>query len=208
MDNQPTQSTPPPPSSANSSKTFLLIIGTITLMAISAVGGYFIGSNKQPQPSQPSQSLPTATSTPTPMSNETTNWKTYTDTKHGYSFKYPAIFFVSDSIDPTGDIHTTTISNYESNHFASGKIDPDDPNVFLMWIVNPPQDTDLTKVMGFYKLRKLENYSVDGVEGFKSGNTEIIVVHNRKEYAFHTRQANSRYFSYFTQILSTFKFLN
>jgi len=46
MDNQPTQSTPPPPSSANSSKTFLLILGTIALMTISAVGGYYLGARK------------------------------------------------------------------------------------------------------------------------------------------------------------------
>ena len=59
----------------------------VFLIAILAVGGYFVYQNKtKPVP----QNQPvTSQSTPTPASDETANWKTYKDSETGFSFKYP-----------------------------------------------------------------------------------------------------------------------
>lgn len=102
MDNQPIQPTPIP-SPNHSSKTMLLILGTIALMLVSALGGYYLGANKQSQtpqlPTQPYRSLPTPTTTPTPTSDETANWKTFTGTTKDpvikHSFQYPPDLVVS-----------------------------------------------------------------------------------------------------------------
>lgn len=101
MDNQPIQSSPPTPSSSNPSKTFLLILGAIVLMAVSGIGGYYLGANKQPSssqpPTRPSQSLPTLTTTPTPTPDETANWKTYKNNEFSFSFQYPPNLKLTES---------------------------------------------------------------------------------------------------------------
>jgi len=102
MDNQPTQS--PTPTSVNPSKTLLLILGAIALMAISAVGGYYLGANKnqiaqnQPQPVTPTDT-PITKPSPTPILTTfvfpTTqpsiiaDWRIYRNEKYGFKIHYP-----------------------------------------------------------------------------------------------------------------------
>lgn len=63
----------------------ILII--VVILAI-FVGGYYLGQQKiKPVPSRP-----TVQPSPGPA-DETTNWKTYTDTELGFTFKYPDTYF-------------------------------------------------------------------------------------------------------------------
>lgn len=68
-------------------------------MVLVALGGaYYLGTMKKvPTPTPPSS--PTASSTPN-TSDETKNWKTYTNNRYKFSFKYPASLTVrTDSND-------------------------------------------------------------------------------------------------------------
>ncbi len=75
----------------------ILILVGVLIMAAVAGGAYYFGrqtvSNPQPQNpvvvSQTPQPTSVSQATPIPSPDQTTNWKTYTNTKYGYSFKYP-----------------------------------------------------------------------------------------------------------------------
>ena len=71
---------------ANQRGNFLLIIGVIVLILVIGAGGYFLYQKQTSKPTNSSQISPPTTS---PTLDETANWKTYTNAKYGYSFKYP-----------------------------------------------------------------------------------------------------------------------
>ncbi|MCL5410066.1 MAG: hypothetical protein M1607_04375 [Patescibacteria group bacterium] len=145
------------------------------------------------------------------QTTDISNWKTYTNEKYGYSFKYPNLFIVSVSTDPLGPVDTTEISNYKPEDFNSLKVNPDDKNVFLMFIRNPyGKDINLEtakKEYGYPKV-EMEDYFVGGVGGFRVVHGDTVVVYNHKRFVFQLRNKESNYASYFDQILSTFKFTN
>lgn len=87
---------PPLPIPPKSSHLVLLIAG-LTLF-LGGLGGGFVVSQYLASPKPKIEPIaqivdvptPTPTSIPTP--DETANWKTYTNTKYGFSFKYPMNF--------------------------------------------------------------------------------------------------------------------
>lgn len=103
--NQPAQ-TPPsqpltpevvsPKKSFFSGKLLLLLIAILIL--ILAGGGTYLALalKSKPQPA-PIVSKITPTSTPTPTPDPTASWKTYTNTKYGYSLKYPPSIFTGEA---------------------------------------------------------------------------------------------------------------
>lgn len=97
VQNPPVQETPPsqaytaPQSPPPSSKSFLsnkIILLIVILLMLLGLGETFLALNSQPKP-QPVVSKIAPTSAPTPTPNPTANWKTYTNTKHRFSFSYP-----------------------------------------------------------------------------------------------------------------------
>jgi hypothetical protein len=81
LENQPKKSLPKLP---------LIITGIILLLAVLLSGTYILGKNQNLNPKPVSKTIqnPTATATPTP--DPTANWETYTNSKVGVKFKYPA----------------------------------------------------------------------------------------------------------------------
>ncbi len=86
---------------------FAPILILVGILVITLVGGgaYYFGSQKPPvQPQNPIViSSPTPTTSPTDASGvpngtaETANWKTYTNNKYQFSFKYPPVWTYADS---------------------------------------------------------------------------------------------------------------
>jgi len=70
----------------------LFLVGILVIIGVAA-GVYFFGKSQVPKSQLPN---PVVTS-PTPQAtlDETVNWKTYTNTKYGFSFKYPATWVLS-----------------------------------------------------------------------------------------------------------------
>jgi len=72
------------------SKNWVLIVLIVVITAIFASAATYFAVNSQKQ-SQPTPPLPSEVSTKegSPTPNSTANWKIYTNTKYGYSLKYP-----------------------------------------------------------------------------------------------------------------------
>lgn len=98
LQNQPKKSLPKWP---------LVIVGVI-LLATLLTGTYLLGKNQSGNPKPASKTVQTATptTTPTPIDSPkptaqavdpTANWKTYTNTESGFSFRYPASAIVEES---------------------------------------------------------------------------------------------------------------
>lgn len=151
----------------------------------------------------------------TPSADETANWKTYTNTKYGYSLKYPSSLIIEESNDPNGNVDQTMISNHSISEYSSKKINPEDSEEFIMSIGIPRTSSirDITQAKSNYKdfyKGSLEDYTVGGEKGFRTTNgTPIIIVHNNKEYFFILSPYSIKnYKNDFYKILSTFKFIN
>src|SRR3989344_2459164 len=86
-------------------KGFANIVLIVVIVAIIAVGGYFVFVKKsepiaqQPTPNPTETKIPISpTATPT-SKNETANWAVYSNTKHNYSFRYPTNFTIYAATD-------------------------------------------------------------------------------------------------------------
>ncbi|RJQ25953.1 hypothetical protein C4577_04370, partial [Candidatus Parcubacteria bacterium] len=191
----------------HSLKIFFLLFGALSAIVLfiyfSPLRPYFLSQQQ------------TSTNTET-SSFDTSNWKTYINTQYGFSFKYPANYFIYESNDPNGNIDTTTISNYDHSDFSSGRKNSEDKDVFLMYVTHPWQkDVSLEKIKKYYGNYLIQDYKVDGITGFRATRNEkvginnftVVIIKNNKEYYFTLGAIDSRYADVFNQILSTFKFL-
>ncbi len=87
---------------SNQRGNFLLIVGVVVLVLVIGAGAYYLGVNKdssstniknqQIQVSPTTQSSPTGL--PTGFTDETANWKTYTNKKYGIEFEYPKELYI------------------------------------------------------------------------------------------------------------------
>ena len=89
----PQESAPVPP---NKSISKLLISIVAIIIIFVGVGGYFLATNK----TKTQQAIITPTPLPTEASakagDPTANWKTYTNSKYGFSFMYPSDKYLDD----------------------------------------------------------------------------------------------------------------
>ncbi len=91
----PTSSTPV---TSHSNKSALYVVLVVVLLAVVGAGSYFLGQQSGTQTAQPAASIPTPTTPPTvPTPDETANWKTYSSSKYGFSFKYPSNYTVEEN---------------------------------------------------------------------------------------------------------------
>lgn len=76
-------------------KGFANIVLVIIIVAAIAIGGYFVLTRRQNPITQQTTPPPAATQNPTSQQpspapvNETSNWKTYQNSKYGFELKYP-----------------------------------------------------------------------------------------------------------------------
>lgn len=82
----------------------LILVGILIIMVV-AGGAFYFGRQTTPKP-QTQNPVVTSTPQPSPSPDETSNWKTYTNTKNGYSFKYPSDWSIS-GIGPGGAEYTS-----------------------------------------------------------------------------------------------------
>lgn len=184
-------------------KGFISIILTLFILAVAAVAGYsYLGENL----SQISLPAPKALVTPAPTNTkETANWKTYTNSKYGYSIKYP--------------------SQWNTNSPPSG------PGILIGQGPNEDQiniDTSLTKnAIMVESCKQTQQVFLDNIPASRceftqeiSGERGVVynppivsktvyieALHNGQYYSIVlTSDETSDKFKIFNQILSTFKF--
>lgn len=128
-----------------------LFFAGILILAVVFIAGYFLATKNQsllpsPPPKKISQNqFPLTTQSNIPLSSpsETSNWKTYTSTKYGFSIKYPENFSVKE-----------ITSQYD--------------DTFSVWFTDQPRDsyprdlekgkTDITIVVGGRNFSRQDNY--------------------------------------------------
>ncbi len=107
----------------NNQKGFTNIALVLIIVAIAAVGGYFILTKKSGPDDRQATSTTTQTSTPTATpKNEIANWQTYADNEYRFEIKYPSVWFqsvhgpnlvLSAKDLNKGDVPTISISSLE-----------------------------------------------------------------------------------------------
>lgn len=181
-----------------------LLVG-IFVIAI-AGGAYYLGRLTTPKTlsvpvpiSQTSQSTPIPSSTST-LVDETANWKTYTNSKYGFSFKYPddLSFTPSNNTDKSSEVE---IYAYNPHDYAE-----------VALVVSHKSESTLIQEDGENLTKSIIDFN--GISADKySGNSgvagtvykeEVFFTHNSLTFIFSVGTYNRK--NLLIQILSTFKF--
>lgn len=178
-----------------------ILIG-ILILGIIGGGAYYFGKSQvaRSQPTQP-------TITPSPIPDETVNWKTYTNLQYGYSVKYPSS--LNQSEISGNDTYLSMIT-------FNGSVNNSD------WFSIAVRDSNLqdeikyqkSRIEGhvLVKLTKEKEIMVGGFSGVlleytpdepDNGSTTSFVIFNNGKYSYTISGAPQT----LDQILSTFKFL-
>ncbi|MDP3973913.1 MAG: hypothetical protein Q8P92_03710 [Candidatus Daviesbacteria bacterium] len=212
------QDSPPVNPISNQKGNFLLIIGLVVLVLVVGAGGYFL---YQKQVNKPVTTPQTSQVTPSPIPDETANWKTYSNSSLGFSFSYPMI--LDHLYDQFGFNHP---DNPEGNlllqNFDGSKPRQDQPTDFQM-VVEAYKNSDQVTLDKYVKdPNKVWNQS--GVQIFADitlGNEPALkglaiqknekvptiwVSHKGYVLTIYLETPKSTNASLFDQILSTFKF--
>jgi len=199
MDPLPTVKTSP------KENNFLVTLLSILLLLSCIIAGFFAyqTQNLVKQLSE-SRIQNLATQTPTPTPDPTANWKTYTDTKLGFSFKYHPEWVVA--IDDSGLIYlnnkkvNSTITKTDQVFFTI-KIEEDANEA--NWLKNKLNETRNSNIENInnvkYEITDLRSHSIGGYSYMtaKTANRNSIITFGL---------SNADVEIYFDQILSTFKF--
>lgn len=195
----------------------------IVLLIAAAVGGYFIYQNQikptlppitQPTPSQIAAPAPTdADTTVNTEASRSANWKTYTNSKYGFSLKYPAGYVIKEDGSGVIQIADSEKSFTELSNFIT--IDPRLVGMYANYA------NAIQKAREQFKNDTIEN-TENGIK-FTSKPYTLPFVNNGKQqlyrlnvYYMYQGGAMTTTFNNepinnihkYDQILSTFKFLD
>ncbi|MDO8639116.1 MAG: hypothetical protein Q7R43_06075 [Candidatus Daviesbacteria bacterium] len=197
----------------------ILILVGIVVVAL-AVGGYLLYQNQvKPVPIVAPQPIAQTSTSP----DETANWKTYTNTKYGYSIKYPNdwhIILPGKDGDKSINIQNYSESEITQQEQQSMSLNPDKLSVtigvydekaihsisldnwlktnghYVSTIYGSPTSTEYIEVSGLKILKLLYQNSL-----------QFYILSNGKNvfYVYYTPN-NTSLINTFNQILSTFRF--
>lgn len=219
--------TPPPVQKPNFKLLIVAVVVVILLIASSVSAFYLLPKQAKVQPKSVEQIVPTQS--PSPTLNPTVNWKTYTNSQYGISFKYPNYLreCCAISISPNEGtskntiVKPITLGEVGENELGSGRrfnglvvgIDTNTSNEsFLNYFNEQKQElknvtnqdsTESNVKVGILSGKMLQNYSPFGGTILYASfpNSKNVLVIGKTE-------ASEGSFKDFDQILSTFKFTN
>ena len=210
---------PPAPPTPQIKSSLLVIMSVLLIIAVAIAGLFYFQIQKLSKELSKYQTQPSPT--PTTTSDPTANWKTYTDKEFEYSLKYPTgpeyvqetcgpdfmnIFMLENIEGKDSSTHSTKLC-VPRGSYASFELQPA-KGVFA-------KNEYPTTIPG--REVTSEPIIIDGVEGRKytiirtkdapipEKTYEVYVEHNGYRYHFVFIDFKHEYL--FTQILSTFKFL-
>jgi hypothetical protein len=217
--------TPPEAPQVVPSKSFPLKWILILIIFILIGGGatYYVANQSQ-KPASSSNQTPTTAPSPTPTPDPTSDWKTYTNTKYGYSVKYPSDWKIQspgggsngELCRETGiDSQIIELSEKELSEcgFAGEGLPSPDANI-TVWVLDEKHST-LENLIGpnYSKLQVAGEAAVKYPFTDESAlpniyATRIYLNHNNNGYIIYLKQSDitGKYEMILDQILSTFKF--
>ena len=184
-------------------------------MLIAIGGAYYFGTQKSNIfPTSTQTSTPVAIGTPTqfvptdkPTTDPTANWKTYTNTQYGFSFKYPVGFEVKENA-PGYFVITTTAENAFNGSLQEGiSIDARLLEPYTSMVNARKSITDSLTITENKEISEWEIYQGIGKDGMLKGVEFRIAISPYKTGAIRLETiTNVKFLDIFDQILSTFKF--
>ncbi len=205
----PPASTPPiAPLPEPKNKIWLWVLAGVSLLATGITGGIFLG--KQFYGTSDPIFSPSPATQSTPTTDPTTNWKTYTNAKWGYSVKYPADQLVSCKYDQVEDGIKLWVAPFDC---------PDGHDIFYevsvlgylhnkLPVYKQPTSSEKVAVAGIQATKNTYKYeNEDGPLQALGGATEILVPSTNGIIQLIVLSDNPIKVQRFNQILSTFKFL-
>ncbi|OGY28895.1 MAG: hypothetical protein A3F35_02095 [Candidatus Woykebacteria bacterium RIFCSPHIGHO2_12_FULL_45_10] len=224
MPEEVTPQPPTPTSSVKSGLNWLQILIGVVVGALLIGGGFLIYNAYQAKPKEVSTQTPLTNTvtkaTTSATKDETAGWKTYSNSKLGFSIKYPTGWYYNDAakfstqnceLGPGIDENTVLLDRKDLKcqgvgHFGLW------PAEFVVYV----SATKLDPIPG----EEWVNTTIDGkqaIKNFKSAASEgprctctiILVSYQGKDYRieFSNKDLLGNYDSIYDTILSTFKFL-
>lgn len=219
---------PLPNAQPTSPKLFIPILLSILIVLLSSSTAYLgyqhILLTKQITELQKSQSLPA----PSPIPDPTAGWKIYTNTKYGFSFKYPPTFFLSENTKYIQDAaiaindHDFEIPVFDNDtygklpFFMSVLEKNNQISLQQASFINPIKNSFTTQTFQETSLevgnRPATMFSGDLTPYFGGQNGDkhwtVVLEDSNKIYEINYQNFVTNKFDYqtFTQILSTFQF--
>lgn len=209
-----------------------LLIGMVVLAGV-AGGAYYLGKQTTPKSSPapvvssqiPSPSTTTDASPVPTGTEETANWKTYTNSKRGYEFKYPDSYKLK-AVETSTTARESVYLEKDAEYTVGGGFGGSNvlkKGVVISFTVWPNKDLSESALKSEYGTDiSTKTTIVDNKEGIEIvfqpesyGGRMIYLKHNSivlefsSDSGFETsKSSQQKYLTEFDQILSTFKFTN
>lgn len=160
-----------------------------------------------------------------PTINPTANWQTYTNTKDGYSIKYPSSLFIDDSLEKDKILVTHEVSFLlKSNTNIKGILQPAiGVNILPQTSTNVDTFVQQLSMILKDKIVPFKSVTVDGQKAYRSENlhkgsdprlsANVISTYVGKDNRIYDIAVaygdnNEQLRNIYDQMLSTFKFIN
>lgn len=205
---QPLQTPPPIPPKPQVKNSLVLIMSILLIVTVGIAGLFYFQIQKLSKElsKYQTQSSPTPTATP----DSTANWKTFTSTKFGFSFKYPPeltyIYDQSDQYVEKGISNAMIlIQNFDG---AKPRTETDNDFQMVIYIANKSGQFNLEASQG-----EQTKTAINGVEAIKTFTTQkwvlvptVFFQSSPNKVAVQLSSPKSTNKNWFDQTLSTFKF--
>ena len=220
----------PPVSSPSSNKSILIVLLVVLLVVLFSLATYLLVKSQtksqtpisSPSTTQPSSAQP-STVIPSPTTDPTANWKTYTSPDGIYSFKYPVDWFIYPGQSPLGPSASVMCNSDQKQNSCDKPGNTIDLFAINLLIYNSVNDylnkNELLREKDYRKISFNGNEAVEVAfpAGPQAGGSilELFVVYKGKGYNLQYRYPgllDTKYLKDFPEpnpnILSTFQFLD
>lgn len=216
----------------NKQKGSALIFLLVGVLVIAAIGGaYYLGRSTTSTPSPVSTSQIPQPTIPSSSTDETTRWKTYTNNKYGYSFKYPTDWTLEEN--EMQGFQSIALTKTDNTQEQEQVLLPGDQNADVIYKIitrvetNPKGYTAKEYLLQNISPESLSDYEKNleeiNLNGFPAikrkeacapcSGMEVIItlIHRDKIYslsygAMAHEETHDKFLNTFNQILSTFRF--
>ncbi|PIS14594.1 hypothetical protein COT64_01735 [Candidatus Shapirobacteria bacterium CG09_land_8_20_14_0_10_39_12] len=214
-----TNSEPVAPKKKSGLKIIAILLSVLLLMA----GGVYAGMQTEKKKVKVWTESPFTEITPQPTEiiDETTNWKTYTSSEMKFSIKYPSEWFSHSASGSNERFWETKFSSPVDNGSPQSPVTGEKAGITVSYTPQTPittLDQYAQQIIdgGGFSNPKTSHITVDGAKALvlDSDYSQMILVDKNGRYTIHLYATNEgeggflQYKSIFTQILSTFKFLD
>lgn len=192
----------------------ILIVAVIVIILISLPAGIYVLNKNS---ASKSQTISVITQSPTPAIDDISNWKTYVNTKYGFSVKYPSDFSAQDANDENDSwFHRTMICKCTKE--TVGAFD----GPVVIEVIDNPTGKSIEEIIkedfGFVGNPQFQPITIDSITSKRTAilpgliSTDSVFVNKGSKIFYISLVGNPNQIGIstktFDQMLQTFKFAN